>query len=564
MLVSAIRFPPHATKPCLTIYHLSLRYIHKVANDGNRLSTNTPFIRDLTAKIRGGEMKVPKFQRPFVWTEDQALALLDSLRRNYPIGSLLLWRTSDRLKTERDLGLFQLPSVDDMSPTEYVLDGQQRVTVLYSVFGALDEEPGFKAAFDLRTQDFVVKSETETTSHQFPLRWLYQTTPLLNFRTGIQELPDAAELQNRFDSLVNVLTGYQIPVVTLRDLTLEEVGPIFERINSSGTPLSIFDLMVAATWSDGFDLNDKVDEITVALQPKNYGDIKGNTVLKCMSAVQYDSVSRDRVIGLRKLSPDPKQINKLVEKTKKALLRAIDQLLTEFGIYSLDFLPYEAHLLVLTHVFAKHRTLSASQMKRLRQWFWRTSFSERYRGTNDAFVTKDLALVEDFVAKGTGSSASDFGSSPTSAELRNAVFRKNNSRSRAFTLALAKQHPKNLTNASLIDTADALSVYNKKQFHHIFPEAFLRRLDPKLERSRLLNFCMLSALENNLVSDEDPATYLPRLIEAHGDEAALILASNLMPSPEDYDYSKAELGTFLTARLPIVETRINTLCDGAA
>jgi hypothetical protein len=535
-----------------------------MAIDGNRLSTNTPYIRDLTARISGGEMKVPKFQRPFVWTEAQALALLDSLRRNYPIGSLLLWRTSDRLKTERDLGLFQLPSVDDLSPTEYVLDGQQRVTVLYSVFGALDGDPGFKAAFDLQTEDFVVASETEATPYQFPLRWLYQTTPLLNFRTGIQSLPNAVELQTRFDSLVNVLTGYQIPVVTLRDLTLEEVGPIFERINSSGTPLSIFDLMVAATWSDGFDLNDKVDEITVALQSKNFGDIRGNTVLKCMSAVQYDSVSRDRVIGLRKLSPEPKQINKLVDQTTKALLRATDQLLTEFGIYSLDFLPYEAHLLVLTHVFAKHRTLNAAQMKRLRQWFWRTSFSERYRGTNDAFVTKDLALVEEFVAKGTGVSASEFGSPPSGTELRNAVFRKNNSRSRGFTLALAKKHPKNLTNGSLIDTAEALSVYNKKQFHHIFPEAFLRKLDPKLERSRLLNFCMLSALENNLVSDEDPATYLPRLIADHGTEAGSVLATNLMPSPDTYDYTKAELGSFLSARLPIVESWIGELCNGAA
>lgn len=535
-----------------------------MTSDGNRLSTNTPYIRDLNAKIRGGEMKVPKFQRPFVWTEDQALALLDSLRRNYPIGSLLLWRTADKLKTERDLGLFQLPSVDDMSPTEYVLDGQQRVTVLYSVFGASDADPGFKAAFDLRTQDFVVLSENETASHQFPLRWLYQTTPLLNFRTGIQALPDAAELQARFDSLVNVLTGYQVPVVTLRDLTLEEVGPIFERINSSGTPLSIFDLMVAATWSDGFDLNDKVDEITLALSPKNYGDIRGNTVLKCLSAVQYDSVSRDRVIGLRKLSPDPKQINKLVEKTKKALLRAVDQLLTEFRIYSLDFLPYEAHLLILTHVFAKHRTLNATQMKRLRQWFWRTSFSERYRGTNDAFVTKDLALVEQFIAKGTGATAEDFGAPPSAAELRNAVFRKNNSRSRAFTLVLAKQSPLNLTNASPIDTADALSVYNKKQFHHIFPEAFLRKLDPKIERSRLLNFAMLSASENNLISDENPATYLPRLIAEHDAEADAVLASNLMPSPADYDYPNAELDGFLAARLLIIEERIKALCGGAA
>jgi len=539
------------------------RFIDMTAN-GNRLSTNTPYIRDLNAQVRKGEIKVPKFQRPFVWDESQAVALLDSLRRNYPIGSLLLWRTSQKLKTERDLGAFQLPSVDDISPTEYVLDGQQRVTVLYSVFGAHDEDPGFKAAFDLRTTDFVAVSELEAEPHQFPLRWLYQTTPLLNFRTALQGLDDATLLQERLDELVNILTGYQVPVVTLRDLSLEEVGPIFERINSSGTPLSIFDLMVAATWSDGFDLNDKVDEITVALQPKNYGDIRGNTVLKCLAAVEYHSVSRDRVIGLRKLGPDPKRINKLVEKTKKALLRAVDQLLTEFRIYSLDFLPYEAHLLILTHIFSSHKTLTAAQMKRLRQWFWRTSFSERYRGTNDAFVTKDLALVGEYVARGTGATADDFGAPPAAPELRTAIFRKNNSRSRAFALALAKAHPRNLTNASPIDTSEALSVYNKKQFHHIFPEAYLRRLDSSLERSRLLNFCMLTASENNLISDDDPMVYLPGLIADHDSEAELVFASNLMPSPASYDYTVAELHSFIEARLPLVEAHIRKLCDGAA
>lgn len=533
-----------------------------MASSGNRLSTNTPYIRDINERVRSGEMKVPKFQRPFVWDEAQALALLDSLRKNYPIGSLLLWRTSQKLKTERDFGAFQLPSVDDMSPTEYVLDGQQRVTVLFSVFGAKDEDPGFRAVYDLRVEDFRVQGDDLAEAHQFPLRWLYQTTPLLNFRTGLQGLADAAVLQERFDALVDTLTSYQIPVVSLRDLSLEEVGPIFERINSSGTPLSIFDLMVAATWSAGFDLNDKVDEITVALAPKNYGDIKGTTVLKCLAAVEYDSVSRERVLALRTVGAKSSSINKLVDKTKKALLRAVDLLLTEFKIYSLDFLPYEAHLLILTHVFANNKRLTAAQTKRLRQWFWRSSFSERYRGTNDAFVSKDLDTVAQFIQLGTGATADDFGTVPVASDLKASVFRKNNSRSRAFALALAKAKPRNLTNGTEVDTADALSVYNKKQFHHIFPEGYLRNLDPSVERSRLLNFCMLAASENNLISDEDPHDYLPRLLAGHGSEADSIFESNLMPRSTDFDYATASLETFLAARLPLIQAKVSVLCEG--
>lgn len=531
------------------------------SSEGTRLGTSTPYIRDLNAQVRKGEIKVPKFQRPFVWEDKQALALLDSVVNNYPLGSLLLWRTPEKLRTERDIGKFQLPSVDDLTPTEYVLDGQQRLTVLYSVLGAQDDDPGFSASYDLVERKFYASTDVEPAIHVFPLRWLYQTTKLLNFRTALQAHEQAEELQARFDHLVDTFTSYQIPVVTLRDLSIDEVCPIFERINSSGTPLSIFDLMVAATWSNGFDLNDKVDEITTALTAKNYGDIKGTTVLKCLAATKYGSANRERILALRAVGNDAKEMNKLVEKTKRALLRAVDQLLTDFKIYSLDFLPYEAHLVILTYIYASHRTLTAAQHKRLRQWFWRSSFSERYRGAPDTFVTKDLETVSNFVMQGKGA-AEDFGAPPKDSELRSAVFRKNNSRSRAFTLALAKSEPRNLTNGSPIDTTEALSVYNKKQFHHIFPEAFLRRTSPKVERSYMLNFCMLAASENNLVSDRSPGEYLPELIASLGADADAVLSSNLMPTTADFDYGSADLDSFIASRLTIVRDRISQLCDG--
>jgi hypothetical protein len=143
------------------------------------------------------------------------------------------------------------------------------------------------------------------------------------------------------------------------------------------------------------------------------------------------------------------------------------------------------------------------------------------------------------------------------------VFRKNNSRSRAFILALAKNNPKNLTNGNTIDTSEALSVYNRKQFHHIFPEAFLKRTAPGVERSNLLNFCMLAAADNNRISDRDPKDYLPELIGDLGLHADDVLRSNLMPTADEYDYTMAELGTFFDARVDIVRREIFRLCSGA-
>jgi uncharacterized protein with ParB-like and HNH nuclease domain len=188
-------------------------------NISSRLDTGTPLLRDLITGIRKGEIKVPKFQRRFVWADEQALNLLDSIASNYPVGSLLLWRTHSRLAAERNLGDFLLPTTDEMSPTDYVLDGQQRLTVVYSCLGAHEREEGFQAVYDLVAENFIQKSDFQL--HHFPLRILYDTTKLLNFRSSLVSHPSGTGLQSRLDQLIDVLTNYRIPVVTLRDLTVE-------------------------------------------------------------------------------------------------------------------------------------------------------------------------------------------------------------------------------------------------------------------------------------------------------------------------------------------------------
>ena len=75
-----------------------------------RYSTEPDSIsRMFLADIKKGEIKIPQFQRKFVWKEAQALELLDSIANNYPIGSLLFWKTHDKIATERNIGDFFLP-----------------------------------------------------------------------------------------------------------------------------------------------------------------------------------------------------------------------------------------------------------------------------------------------------------------------------------------------------------------------------------------------------------------------------------------------------------------------
>jgi hypothetical protein len=525
-----------------------------------RLSTETPFFQDLIADISGGQIKIPQFQRKFVWKEEQAFRLLDSIKNNYPIGSLLIWRTTVRLAAERNIGNFQLPKTDDMMPTDYVLDGQQRITVIYSSVGAPDTAQGFSPGYDLANEEFVLLSDASGPT-VFPLRWIYDTTHMLNFRTALLTRPDGTELQGRLDHIVDAFTKYRIPVVTLKDLTIDEVCPIFERINSSGTKLSIYDLMVAATWSENFDLNHHVDRIAESLRGKSFEKIERDTILKCLAAVQFGSVKQSDILALRDLDVELKQL--LVDRVREGLLQAVDLLATEFGIYNWDFLPYEAVLVIVCRLCCEGGIKSGDALKKLRQWFWRSGFTERYRVGGENFVSKDIEAVSHFV-RGQSGVPDDFGQTTVDENLRwmRIQFRSNNSISRAFILALASKHPRSLITGRVIDTTVALSKYNKKEFHHIFPMAYLKRISAPGQHNCLANICMLPASENGQISDADPHQYILQCTRGLGAGAEEIFASNLLPSPQSFPYSSASLEDFTRNRSLLISQLVQNLCDG--
>ena len=528
-------------------------------NINARLSTDTRGISSLVEDIKRGEIKIPQFQRPFVWTEEQALRLLDSISSHYPVGSLLLWKTPDKLATERNIGDFHLPETDDITPTDYVLDGQQRLTVIYSCLGATPaDENGFIAGYDLEKEEFVKMPESHSVTI-FPLRWVYHTTQLLDFRTALRAHPDAEKLNRRFDAVYGAITNYQIPVVTLKDLTVEEVCPIFERINSSGTRLSTFDLMVAATWSKSFDLNDEASSIKNALDSKGFSDIDGDTILKCLCAVSRRSTRRNDVVNLRELPKN--EMESLVEKTKNAILKTVDLLSTEFKIYSWDFLPYEALAVIICYIYSTEPKLTVDQITRVRQWFWRSALNERYRGASDTFISNDLESIHNFVIRSNGE-PKIFGLKPDRGIWAEVSFRSNNSRSRAFILALALRGPKNITNGTAIDATNALSSYNQKQFHHIYPRNYLKQIRSPGNHNSLANFCMLAASENREISDSPPDVYIPACINKLGMAAAAIFKANFLPDPDQFPYRTATFAEFVEARTAIIDEAVENLCDG--
>ena len=57
------------------------------------------FIGELIAKIMDGNIRIPSFQRGFVWDADRVAYLMDSIYKGFPFGTLLFWSRDNRGQT---------------------------------------------------------------------------------------------------------------------------------------------------------------------------------------------------------------------------------------------------------------------------------------------------------------------------------------------------------------------------------------------------------------------------------------------------------------------------------
>ena len=132
----------------------------------------------------------------------------------------------------------------------------------------------------------------------------------------------------------------------------------------------------------------------------------------------------------------------------------------------------------------------------------------------------------------------------------------------AFVLALAAKRPLSLINGRTIDVAVALSRYNKKEFHHIYPSAYLKRMKAPGQHNALANICMLPAAENNEISDTDPHAYLPECAAGLSGNAERVFESNFLPSPRTFRYASAGFDQFSEARAKLIAPFVQKLCGG--
>ncbi len=465
---------------------------------------------------------------------------MDSIYKGYPFGTILLWRTKTQLVQERNLGPFMVPEPTADYPIDYVLDGQQRLTSILGVF-ATDlnkiEDVEWKdiyfdvnATGDNQVAQFLAldPSEVEVGRH-FPLNILFNSSA---YRAATNSF--GVDLAKRVDDLQKRFQKAQFPVSMVETEEIQKIAIVFERINRKGVPLDTFQLLTAWTWSEDFELKRQFEELAGELEPFGFHGVGEDIdlLLRCTAAVLLNKESAESLLTVR-----AGDVRAALPRVKMGVKGAVDFLKQNMMIQKLDNMPHPTALIPLVAFFegddSRQSALTGDQVKILREWFWRTVFSQRYSSGTKRNLEADISEARKLREGNSALGGFDVNiSTSTFTERR---FNSGTVNTKTFILMLAAQNPRSIVNGARISVGDVLAAGNKSEFHHLYPQAFLKEKQvPAAKINALANYCILSSADNKRVGGGAPSAYRTKLT----DQLDLVLKENLIPMElfaDDYE-----------------------------
>jgi hypothetical protein len=471
-------------------------------------------IRNILDQVLRGQIRIPAFQRDFVWEPDRVAHLMDSIYKRYPFGSLLFWRTREQLRIERDLGPFLLPDPKEDYPVDYVLDGQQRITSIFGVFQtelSMSNPKNWRDIyFDLQadqsaqdTQFLALPSNQVDPNRHFPLNTLFNTAA---YRKAVNAFDESAA--ERIDKVYEVFKEASIPVQISHTEDRATVAIIFERINRQGIELDTLQLLSAWTWSEEFQLQEQFEELADQLAPFGFKAVGGDTnlLLRCCSAVLSHDASPEALMRL-----NGSRVRADFDHVINGVKYAVDYLRNNFKVENLSNLPFSTLLVPLSVFFSVSGNREAScndeQRKQINRWFWRASFSKRYSSGVLRSLKTDIEEMLN-LKNGRTSHLGNFDVSIGPDFFLENTFGMNSVNTKTFILVLAQKNPLSFISGGPVDLATTLKQSNRTEFHHLMPKAFIQHTNQtEYNDSALANFCFLSRFDNRVIGGRSPSSY---------------------------------------------------------
>lgn len=363
----------------------------------NRFAAPVPevhYLPSLFRKIQTGELRIPAFQRGFVWKEKHILELMESIFMGYPIGSLLFWKSTIGQLREIPAEVTSFPSIEGRTgDVLYVLDGMQRMSTLYGVFHKLEnKDPKFRIAYDFLDERFYSPAEENDLIKEgsLLLESLFSPRDFLAFQSSTLNQENGDEIIAKSIELQSIFQEYLVPTVTINDRSVPDVVEIFSRVNSTGVKLDAVDFVRALTWSDQFDLTDEVQKLIEIAKIKGFR-IEGQTFVKLIAICADTETTSEQMFKMSEM--DPAQLHAAVELAIMLTPLALDQLTVMNSINNSDLLGYEGQFLIWAAALkTKNLDLSHDYLA-ISNLVWLIGFGEVLRGKPDHFLERILQKI---------------------------------------------------------------------------------------------------------------------------------------------------------------------------
>ncbi len=544
---------------------------------------------EILKDVHSGKIQLPDFQRGWIWDDNRIKGILASIAKFFPIGAVMLLETGNesvRFKTKPVEGV---KLDNEVKPELLILDGQQRITSLYQTIitneivttkneknyaikrwyyidmvKAMDENCDLEEAIisinekKQITEDFGRRIVLDLSEKEFEFENLmYPVCMIDDYSTWRREFNEYWQYDreksmfwDKFeDRIINSFNKYMLPIIIMKkENPKEAVCQVFEKVNTGGVSLTVFELLTATFAADEFDL--KTDWQKIQEEFKNYELLSKVSNTDVIQAITLLATYNNKLNRARQNVSDEElpavsckrkdMLNLSLEDYKKyrdpivqGFIKA-SKILFENHIYTARDLPYNTQLIPMSAILAVlgDKIDNMGYKKKLMQWFWCGVFGELYGSANETRYALDLPQVVNWI-ENNGPAPKTIYDANFSPSRLHTLRTRNSAAYKGVYALLMDDGTKDWLSATKIDFRTYFS--ESIDIHHIFPVAWCEKNGiSKDDYNCIINKTPLSGRTNRIVGGEAPSKYLVRLQKHAGvsdEEFQNILKTHVL-SPE--------------------------------
>lgn len=484
------------------------------------MSTGSGKVMELVESLLAGDIVIPSIQRGYVWKPSQIPDFLDSIYKDYPIGSVLMWQTQSEPPLKMESVMIQGNS---SSKPLVLLDGQQRITSLAWATKPHLRKDGkvLDIRFDLESRKFV-NASTKDKKNQNLVKFVNivkaepDHTALLAEAGFTTSHPFYAMYLQLLSQMHAKFHNYSVPVMTFSTDDYEIVADVFTRVNQGGVSLTKGDLInsaIAERWGTGIL---QIEEFRKSLRKANF-DLGSETPFRFMSLIAGKGGKYVRLIDK---DMDQDKLKLAWDKTETYLKKSIDFLRGECRIPNSQMLKSINVVIVPAFIYLKLQqaglNMNDTQVEALKKWAYTAIAFGYYSSSIDGKLEADIkAINENDIDQALEILRKRaLGNFPVDGIISPSAVLEKKSSSGLFNLLYFDaigRGAKDWKHAVAIDK-NAITAEFKVEYHHVFPKAAMKKIGVASAKwDSISNLAFISAEVNKEISDKLPMQYVPEI-----------------------------------------------------